>query len=95
MCRGRPSGTSTAAQTRLDWNDDALHDRVLVTIRCSQKLARTIVNVSGLPENHYPFRMFMQFEPGCSRACGSKRPHDAAAGSNAHLIALSNGDCVS
>ncbi len=49
----------TVALTKMDWNNDALYDPVPVTIRYSQKLARTIANVPGLPGNHYPYRMFM------------------------------------
>lgn len=47
------------ALTKMDWNNDALYDPVPVTIRYSQKLARTIANVPDLPRNVYPYRLFM------------------------------------
>jgi hypothetical protein len=49
----------TLALTKMDWNNDALYDPVPVTIRYSQKLARTIANVPDLPGNAYPYRLFM------------------------------------
>jgi argonaute-like protein implicated in RNA metabolism and viral defense len=49
----------TVALTTMDWNNDALYDPVPVTIRYSQKLAKTIVNVPSLPGHHYPYRMFI------------------------------------
>ncbi|MBS7708021.1 nuclease PIN [Chelatococcus asaccharovorans] len=47
------------ALTKMDWNNDALYDPVPVTIRYSQRLARTIANVPGLPGKAYPYRLFM------------------------------------
>jgi len=47
------------ALTKMDWNNDALYDPVPVTIRYSQRLARTIANVPDLPGNTYPYRLFM------------------------------------
>lgn len=47
------------ALTKMDWNNDALYDPVPVTIRYSQRLARTIANVPNLPGNAYPYRLFM------------------------------------
>lgn len=47
------------ALTKMDWNNDALYDPVPVTIRYSQRLARTIANVPELPGNSYPYRLFM------------------------------------
>jgi len=47
------------ALTKMDWNNDALYDPVPVSIRYSQKLARTIANVRELPGNVYPYRLFM------------------------------------
>ncbi len=47
------------ALTKMDWNNDALYDPVPVTIRYSQRLARTIANVPELPGTTYPYRMFM------------------------------------
>lgn len=49
----------TLALTKMDWNNDALYDPVPVSIRYSQKLARTISNVQDLPGNSYPYRLFM------------------------------------
>ncbi|MFM0265082.1 argonaute/piwi family protein [Paraburkholderia sediminicola] len=49
----------TVALTKMDWNNDALYDPVPVTIRYSQRLARTIANVPELPGNSYPYRLFM------------------------------------
>ena len=43
----------------MDWNNDALYDPVPVTIMYSQRLARTISNVPGLPGHTYPYRLFM------------------------------------
>lgn len=45
--------------SKMDWNNDALYDPVPVTIRYSQRLARTIANVRSLPGNAYPYRLFM------------------------------------
>lgn len=47
------------ALSKMDWNNDALYDPVPVTIRYSQKLARTIANVPSLPGKAYPYRLFM------------------------------------
>lgn len=47
------------ALTKMDWNNDALYDPVPVSIRYSQRLARTIANVSDLPGKTYPYRLFM------------------------------------
>ena len=47
------------ALTKMDWNNDALYDPVPVTIRYSQRLARTISNIPDLPGNTYPYRLFM------------------------------------
>lgn len=47
------------ALTKMDWNNDALYDPVPVTIRYSQRLARTIANVPTLSRSVYPYRMFM------------------------------------
>jgi hypothetical protein len=47
------------AMTKMDWNNDALYDPVPVSIRYSQRLARTIANVPDLPGNVYPYRLFM------------------------------------
>lgn len=47
------------ALTKMDWNNDALYDPVPVSIRYSQRLARTIANVPDLPRSVYPYRLFM------------------------------------
>jgi hypothetical protein len=47
------------ALTKMDWNNDALYDPVPVTVRYSQRLAKTIANVPTLPGNTYPYRLFM------------------------------------
>lgn len=47
------------ALTKMDWNNDALYDPVPVTIRYSQRLARTIANVPSLPGKAYPYRLFI------------------------------------
>ncbi|MEO1750053.1 hypothetical protein [Thiofaba sp. EF100] len=47
------------ALTKMDWNNDALYDPVPVTIRYSQRLARTIANEPTLPGNTYAYRLFM------------------------------------
>ena len=47
------------ALTKMDWNNDALYDPLPVTIRYSQRLARTIANVPELPGRTYPYRLFM------------------------------------
>lgn len=49
----------TLALTKMDWNNDALYDPVPVSIRYSQRLARTIANAPDLPGNIYPYRLFM------------------------------------
>jgi hypothetical protein len=47
------------ALTKMDWENDALYDPVPVSIRYSQRLARTIANVLDLPRSVYPYRLFM------------------------------------
>lgn len=47
------------ALTKMDWNNDALYDPVPVSIRYSQRLARTIAKVPDLPGKVYPYRLFM------------------------------------
>lgn len=53
------SAAEALALTKMDWNNDALYDPVPVTIRYSQRLARTIANVPSLPGTSYPYRLFM------------------------------------
>jgi hypothetical protein len=55
----RVSATEALALTKMDWNNDALYDPIPVTIRYSQRLARTIANVPSLPGTSYPYRLFM------------------------------------
>lgn len=47
------------ALTKMDWNNDALYDQLPVSIRYSQRLARTIANAPDLPGKTYPYRLFM------------------------------------
>ena len=47
------------ALAKIDWNNDALYDPLPVTIMYSQRLSRTISNVSSLPAHSYPYRLFM------------------------------------
>lgn len=53
------SAHEALALTKMDWNNDALYDPVPVSIRYSQRLARTIANVPDLPKSVYPYRLFM------------------------------------
>lgn len=53
------SAAEVLALTKMDWNNDALYDPVPVSIRYSQRLARTIANVPDLPGKSYPYRLFM------------------------------------
>lgn len=53
------SAHEALALTKMDWNNDALYDPVPVSIRYSQRLARTIANVPELPGSVYPYRLFM------------------------------------
>jgi hypothetical protein len=53
------AATEALALTKMDWNNDALYDPVPVTVRYSQRLARTIAHVPNLPRNEYPYRLFM------------------------------------
>lgn len=53
------SALEALALTKMDWNNDALYDALPVTVQYSQRLARTIANVSDLPGNAYPYRLFM------------------------------------
>lgn len=53
------SAQEVLALTKMDWNNDALYDPVPVTIKYSQRLARTIAFVPELPGNTYPYRLFM------------------------------------
>lgn len=53
------TGQEALALTKMDWNNDALYDPVPVSIRYSQRLARTIANVPDLPRKVYPYRLFM------------------------------------
>jgi len=46
------------ALTKMDGNNDALYIPVPVSIRYSQKLARTIANLSDLPGKTYSYWLF-------------------------------------
>lgn len=52
-------GLEALALTKMDWNNDALYAPVPVTIRYSQRLAKTIANVPDLPGKTYAYRLFM------------------------------------
>lgn len=45
--------------TKMDWNNDGLYDRLPVTMRYAQVLARTIKRMSELTPRPYEFRFFM------------------------------------
>ena len=53
------AATEVLALSKMDWNNDALYDPVPVTIRYSQRLARTIANVPNIRREIYPYRLFM------------------------------------
>ncbi|HWU35831.1 MAG TPA: hypothetical protein VN023_11405 [Methylovorus sp.] len=53
------SALEALALTKMDWNNDALYDPVPVTIRYSQRLAKTIANEPTLPGKAYAYRLFM------------------------------------
>ncbi len=52
-------GEDALALSKMDWNNDALYDPIPVTIRYSQRLARTIARATSLPCGVYPYRLFM------------------------------------
>lgn len=45
--------------TKMDWNNDALYDRLPVTLEYAKTLARVIKRMSSLGSSPYPFRFFM------------------------------------
>jgi hypothetical protein len=47
------------ALSKLEWNNDAPFAPAPVTIGHSQRLARVIAHVPELPDNVYPYRLFM------------------------------------
>jgi hypothetical protein len=53
------AATEVLALSKMDWNNDALYDPVPVTIRYSQRLAKTIANVPNIRREIYPYRLFM------------------------------------
>lgn len=53
------TGADVLALSKLDWNNDAAFDPGPVTIGHSQRLARVIAHVPDLPDNVYPYRLFM------------------------------------
>lgn len=47
------------ALTKMDWNNDALHDRMPVTLEYAKALARTVKRMDNLGVTPYQFRFFM------------------------------------
>ena len=45
--------------TKMNWNNDALYDRLPVTLGYAQVLARTVKRMPRLAARPYPFRLFM------------------------------------
>jgi hypothetical protein len=43
----------------MDWNNDALYDRLPVTTEYARKLARTIKRIPKIHAGPHPFRLFM------------------------------------
>lgn len=60
---GRSSLAETAsdvlALTKMDWNNDALYDRMPVTTQYAKVLARVAKNFTSLSREPYPLRLFM------------------------------------
>ncbi len=50
---------SILALTKMDWNNDALYDRLPVTLSFASLLARTLKRMPSLTSKPYPFRLFM------------------------------------
>jgi len=63
----RDAGTSTLdeiarevlALSKLNWNNDSLHDSLPVTLRYAQVLARTLKHLPDLADTPYDYRLFM------------------------------------
>jgi hypothetical protein len=51
--------TQILALSKLNWNNDALHDNLPVTLRYAQTLARTIKHIPMLASRPYDYRLFM------------------------------------
>lgn len=47
------------ALTKMNWNNDALYDRLPVTLRFASVLAQTLKRMPSLTSKPYPFRLFM------------------------------------
>jgi hypothetical protein len=47
------------ALSKMNWNNDALYDRLPVTMGYAQVLARVIKRMQGLGSAPYQFRFFM------------------------------------
>jgi argonaute-like protein implicated in RNA metabolism and viral defense len=45
--------------TKMDWNNDALYDRLPVTLSFASMLAQTLKRMPTLTSRPYPFRLFM------------------------------------
>ena len=45
--------------TKMDWNNDALYDRLPVTLGYAKVLAQTLKRIGSLSSRPYPFRLFM------------------------------------
>jgi hypothetical protein len=45
--------------TKMDWNNDALYDRLPVTLGYAKVLAQTLKRIGSLSSRPYPFRFFM------------------------------------
>ena len=53
------TATAVLALTKMDWNNDALYDRMPVTVTFAQRLARVAKNMPDLTAQPYPLRLFM------------------------------------
>lgn len=47
------------ALTKMDWNNDALYDRLPVTLSFASRLAQTLKRMPNLTSKPYPFRLFI------------------------------------
>ena len=47
------------ALTKMNWNNDALYDRLPTTMGYAQILARTLKRIDNMSQQSYPFRLFM------------------------------------
>jgi hypothetical protein len=53
------SADSVLALTKMNWNNDALYDRMPVTLRFASDLARTVATMDSLGPSPYPVRFFI------------------------------------